>query len=478
MDNENLRKKSLSGVIWTFLDVFINKLSFFVVSIIIARILGPEVYGLIGMITIFITIGNSLVDSGMGISLIRNSKIDDKDLSSVFIGNIGIATLVYIIFYFLAPFISIFYDQNILKNVIRVYCLIFIISAFRVVQSALILREFQFKKNTLLTIPGVLLSSVLGIFLALRNYGIWSVIIMLLINQLVFTMLLWIFSNVRFSLKFSLPKFKKHFIFGYKLTLSGLLNTAFNNLNNVLIGRFYPIQQSAYYERAYSLNQYPSNVFTAIITKVSMPVFSRIQDDKELVVRNLKILMRYSLLFISFVMLCLILFSKEIIILTLGEDWLPAVAYLKIISIAMIFLPIHMFNMNILQVYGKSDYFLKAEIYKKIFQFICVILLFKFGILWMISSLVFLSIFEIFINAYFVSKVIKFSIISQIKNISKISIFISLNLLMIFGLKEFICCDLNMIITNFIFLILLILFYVLFIYFFEKNIIQTIKNLF
>lgn len=464
-----LLNKSFQGVLWTFLDVIINKIGVFVSTLIIARILGPEVYGLVGMITVFITIGNSLVDSGMSTSLIRTPNISSKDLSTVFIGALGISAVVYLVFFLFAPLIANFYKQPILENVVRVYCLVFIISAFRAVQSSMLIRELEFKKNTLLTLPAALLSSVIGIVLAKSGYGIWSVVYMFVLQQLILTILLWGYSNAKIDFSFSKEIFKKHFSFGYKLTLSGLLNTAFGNLNNVLIGRFYPVAQSGYYERAYSLNQYPATVFTAIISKVSMPVLSKIQEDKEKVEGVLKVLMRYAMLAISFIMIVMILFSREIILLILGVEWEPTVPYLQIISLGMIFLPIHMFNMNVLQVYGKSDLFLKAELIKKVFQFSCVFILYQFGILWMVSSLVFLSVFEIFVNSFFVGKVINLGVKQQVRNIWKLSLFLLIILSILYVLKFCFPLSGNPVITNILVVILLILSYFIYVFLFERR---------
>lgn len=426
----NLIDKSIKGVYWTLLDVLVNKIGFFIATLYIARLLGPKVFALIGMITVFITIGNSLVDSGMSVSLVRTPKITQQDISSVFLGNLSISIIVYLLFYLLAPYISDFYSQPILTDVVRIYCIIFIVSALRAVQSALLTRSLDFKKNTLITIPAVIVAILIGIIFAHKGFGIWSVIAMYLTQQTVITALLWTFSNTKINGKFSLDTLKTHLNFGYKLTISGLLNTACTNINNILIGRFYPIEQSGYYERAYSLNMYPSTVFTAIISKVSMPALSKIQDDKEKTTNTLSFLIKYSFIAMSFLMLMMFYFAHEIIALLLGDQWLPAVPHLRIISIASIFLPIHMFNVNTLQVYGRSDYFLKAELVKKAIQLLAIIILFKFGILWLISSLVILSTSELLVNSHFVGKIINFGFIHQLKTIrTPLMIFVSLLLI-------------------------------------------------
>lgn len=407
MSNLNFFGSSVNGVFWTFIDVIFNKLSFFIALIFIARILGPEVYGIIGMVTIFITIGNSLVDGGMSISLIRSPEINRYDISNVFICNLLLSIIVYIVFYISAPYISNFYNQEIIIQVIRVYCLIFIITAFRAIHSALLIRRLEFRKSMLISIPSSLIGILVGVFLAMNEYGIWSIVFMYLTQQFVLTVCLWFISKDRIVVLFNWDYLSKHFKFGYKLTLSGLLNTACNNLNNVIIGRMYPLSFSGFYERAYSLNQYPSTVLTAIISKVTLPIISRIQEDVIAVRSILKKIIRYTFFIMSFIMLNIIVFANDIVFFILGKDWLPSVPYLQLLSLGSLFLPIHMFNINILQAYGRSDLFLKAEFIKKIFQVISILFLMKLGVFWLVSSLVFLSIFELFINAHYVNIILK-----------------------------------------------------------------------
>lgn len=479
--SKSLIGKSLSGIVWTLLDVIVNKLLFFVVSIWIAKIIGPEQMGLIGMIAIFITIGNSLVDSGLSVSLIRTPEIEEKDKSTIFISNVAISIFIYLIFFLLAPLVAKFYQQPLLTSIIRIYTLIFVITAFRAVQVALNFRALNFRANTIFAIPGGIICCIVGIVLAYQGYGVWSVVYMYLVQQFIFTILLWINSKWKVNFVFSKESLKKHFNFGYKLTLSGVLNTTCNNINNILIGKFYPLSFSGFYERAYTLNQYPSTVFTAVISKVSLPILSKIQEDKEKVVGILQVLMRNVFLLMAFVMTLMIVFANELVYNVLGEEWIKIVPYLQIISLASVFTPLHMFNVNILQIYGRSDFFLKAEFYKKFFQIVCILVLFKFGIYWLVSSLIFLSIFELYINALYVGKIIPFGFLKQMKN----HFLYFLAFLLICGgafyIKDYFGNNTQFIDSQDIFVFLGIAFsYVLIVLFFEKNrllnLLKTIKR--
>ncbi|MDY3317570.1 lipopolysaccharide biosynthesis protein [Riemerella anatipestifer] len=468
--SKKLFSKSINGVIWTLLDVIFNKLFFFVVTILIARVVGPNVYGLMGMIAIFITLGSSIIDSGMSVSLIRTPEIDDIDKSTVFIVNIVMSICIYTLLYFVAPVISNFYKQPILITVLRVYGLIFIISAFRAVQVALNFRELNFRKNMLPMIPGVVISGLLGLFWAHNGYGIWSLVYMFLIQQTISTILLWISSDWKVSLNFSYRIFLKHFSFGYKLTVSGILNTTCNNVNNVLIGKFYPLVISGYYERAYSLNQYPSTVLTAVISRVSMPVLSKIQEDREKMVQILKLLMKFVFALMSVIMICMIVFADEFIYYILGKEWLVVVPYLQIISIASVFVPIHMFNVNVLQVYGKSNYFLRAEVIKKIFQLIIILILFNFGVYWLVSSLVFLSLFELYINAFYVNKILPFGFYEQFKvYYVYILLFVMVGSISFFVKENLFKSTIRIDFSDVVLFLSIILIYLAYILLFEKN---------
>nr|WP_315212134.1 lipopolysaccharide biosynthesis protein [uncultured Flavobacterium sp.] len=413
----NLLKSSISGVLWTAIDVLINKAFLFIATLYFARQLGPEIFGILSMISVFITIGNTLVDSGMSISLVRTPNISKLDISSVFFGNLLISIVVYFVFYFTSSLISEFYGYPEIKNIIRVYCLIFIVSALKAAKYAVCQRNLEFRKITIYTIPSAILSVIIGVLLLKYGYGIWSVIWMYISQQFILTIIFWLFSESKSDFSFSKIHFLKHFNFGYKLTISSILNTSFVNLNNIIIGKFFPISQSGFYERAYSLNQYPTTVLTAIISKVSLPVLSKLQEDKDKVGMIFLQLIKYSTYLVSLLMALMFIYASDIIILILGDKWSGAIVFLKILSVGSVILPVHVFNISIINVYGRSDYFLKVEIIKKIFQIICLIICFKFGLFWIASTLVFLSVFEFFINSYFINKIININTYQQLKEI-------------------------------------------------------------
>ncbi len=409
----SLKKQIFSGLIWTFIDTFFLRGISFLATIILARLLGPSDFGIIGMIAVFIAIGTSLVDSGLSASIIRAPNADTTDFSTVFYLNLGTSFLIYIILFFLAPFIADFYNQEILISLIRFYCITFIISAFSSVQLAILDKEMQFRKMMLCNIPGIVIGVVTGIVLGYFGYGVWSIVIMYLTTQFIQSIVLWVFTDWKPSLVFSIPKMKYHYGFGYKLMLSGLINTIFKNINNVLIGKFFSAQYLGFYERARTFNEYPVSALTGIIGKVSYPMFSKIQDDKDKISVVYKQLLQLTIFVITPIMFSVAAISKPLFLLVLGVKWLPAVPFFKILSIASIFYPIHAFNIDILKVFGRSDLFLKIEIINKIVFALSIIIGFQFGIYGLVWASVFSSLSTLVVNFYCSKGIISYNITLQ-----------------------------------------------------------------
>ena len=413
----SLRKQTLLGVLWTFTDTFVLRgLSFFA-SIVLARLLGPTEFGLIGMISIFIALGTSLVDSGLSASIIRTQNADDRDYSTVFYLNLMMSLLVYGIVFFTAPFIADFYGQDILVPIIRLYCISFVISAFSAIQTAMLNREMQFKKLMQCSVPGTIIGVIVGIALGYLGYGVWSIVWMYLSTQLIQALVLWAFSSWKPSLTFSKEKLRYHYGFGYKLMLSGLLDTAYKNVYNVVIGKFFSVQSLGYFERAKAFNTYPVTVLTSIISKVSYPLLSKIQDQKERIAKVYRQLIQVAFFVTAPLMLGAAALARPLFLLVLGEQWLPAVPFFQILCLSGMFYPIHAFNINVLKVYGRSDLFLKLEVIKKAVITVSILVAFQFGIYGLVWSSVFTSIVALLINTHYSSRMIQYTTWRQIQDI-------------------------------------------------------------
>lgn len=274
-----LRQKAISGLFWTFSQQFSVQIINFAVSIVLARLLLPAEFGLLGMIAIFMAIGQSLINSGLTSSLIRTKDADNEDFSTVFYFNLIGSILVYLILYIFAPYIGDFYDQPILTQLIRVYSITFIISSFSSVQDTILTKEMEFRKQMTIQIPSVIVSSITGITLAFLEFGVWSLIYMNLCQSTLNSIQLWIRSDWKPSLTFKKAKFRYHFNYGYKLTLSGILNTIFDHAYHIIIGKYFSASQLGFYTRANSLKQLPVQNISAALGKVTFPLFANIQDD-------------------------------------------------------------------------------------------------------------------------------------------------------------------------------------------------------
>ena len=416
----SLKKQTLSGVIWTFIDFFLIKgLSFFAM-IFLARWIGPTDFGLIGMIAVFIAIGKTLTDSGMSNSLIRTKSAEESDYSTVFFVNLSMSILAYFGIYFLSPLIADFFGYNILTKLIRIYCLVFFITAFSAVHLTILNKEMKFNQITKINFLPTIIGAALGLYLGYNGFGVWSIIWMSIVTEIIRCILLVMFSKWQPKFIFSRSKFKFHFNFGYKLMLSGLLDTVFKNIYNVLIGKYYAAQTLGFYERSKQFCEYPASTLTGVLGKVTYPMLSKVQDDVVRLENIYRKLIRISFFIIAPLMLGLAAIGKPLFLLFLGEDWLPAVIFFQIICLAKILYPVHAFNLNILKVYGRSDLFLRLEIIKKTIVTITVIIAFQFGVLGLVWSSVFTSFASLGVNMYYSSKLINYPIKEQLKDLSPI----------------------------------------------------------
>jgi O-antigen/teichoic acid export membrane protein len=410
----SLKLIAYRGVLWTFIDTFFSKGISIISSIILARLLTPEDFGIMGMIYVFTAVAGALIDSGLPSSLIRSKNVDYKDYNTIFFANIGLSVAIYFILYISAPYIANFYKKEILINVIRVYSILIVLGSFSAVQVAILTKKMEFKKLLILNIPGIIIGSIVGIILAHFKYNYWSIIIMQLITQIIFNIFLWNSTNWKPKFYFSKKLYKKHFNFGYKLALISILSAFFENIYNVIIGRYYSITTLGHFERARTFNNYPVGILSSILNKVSYPLLSTIQDDKVLILNAYKKIICLTFFFTFPIMSLLSVVSKPLMILVLGEKWGITAHFFKILCIAGILYPLNSFNMNLLKVYGKSDWLLKNEIIKKIIMGLLIIVSFPLGVFYMVWSIVLFSVIALWINAFYTHQLINYSLLKQL----------------------------------------------------------------
>jgi teichuronic acid exporter len=414
----NLKKKTVSGLIWSFIDNFSKLGLAFIIGIILARLLTPSEFGLIGMITIFIALSRSLTDSGFTQALIRKKDCTQADYSTVFYFNLLIGFVLYWILFFLAPAISRFFKEPQLTLIVKVIGLGIIVNAFSIIQRARLTKEINFKLQTKISVIASLVSGIIGITMAYQGYGVWSLVYQTLSGFFLTSFLLWIWNKWKPSFVFNRDSFNEMFSFGYKLLISGLIDTAYRNVYLLIIGKYFSAADLGFYTRADQFNNLPSSNITGVIQRVSYPMLSKIQDDPHKLKRAYQKVIKSTMLLSFTAMMIMAASAKPLILTLIGEKWLPSVIYLQLLCFVGMQYPLHAINLNMLTVQGRSDLFLKLEIIKKILAIPVIILGITLGIKIMIIGMIVISIISYFLNSYYPGKLIGYSSWQQLKDIS------------------------------------------------------------
>ena len=386
-------------------------------GLVLARLLTPSEYGIMAILTIFIAVSNSIVDSGFSNALIRKTDARRVDYNTVFLFNLLVSGLLYVVLFLAAPAISRFFKEPLLVEVMRVIGWVLVINALAIIPRTLFVKEVNFKTQTKVSLIASISSGVIGIGMALAGLGVWSLVGQQLSRQLLNTLFLWIYCTWRPAWEFSMQSFKELFGFGSKILLSGLLNTIFNEIYSLVIGRCYTSAQLGQYTRANQFNQIFSSNLTTVIQRVSYPVLSSIQDESERLREAYRKVIKSTMLISFACMLGLAAVARPLILILIGEKWLPAVGFLQIICFSGMFYPLHAINLNILQVKGRSDLFLRLEIIKKIIAVGPLVLGVLFSIEYMLWGSVCTSLIAYFLNSYYSADLIDYPTKEQIKDI-------------------------------------------------------------
>lgn len=414
---DNLKEKAIYGVGWSAIESIANSGLGFLIGIILARILSPSEFGIIGIITIFIAISNSIVDGGFSSALVR--KVDTKsiDYNTVFYLNLLLAILLYILLFSFSPVIGKFFNQPILIPITKVMGSILIINAFGLVQKTILVKQVDFKTQTKISLLASIVSGVIGIGMALGGFGVWSLVAQQLARQLLSTTFLWVYNSWFPILEFSKKSFQELFSFGSKLMISGIIDSVYKNLNYLVIGKFFTPFQLGQYTRAEQFNSIFSNNLTAILQRVSYPVLCAIQGDDLRLKISFQNIIKSTMLVTFVSMLGLVAIARPLILILIGPKWLTAVTYLQIICFSGLLYPLNALNLNILLVKGRSDLFLRLEILKKTIGVIPIGLGIYYGIETMLWGIVVVSFVAFFINSYYSSMMINYSTWAQIRDL-------------------------------------------------------------
>lgn len=417
MSEQTLKQATTKGLFWSSVERFSNQGVQFVFSIILARLLSPSDYGIIAMVTIFFAVAQSFVDSGFSNALVRKTDRVEEDLSTCFYFNIGVGIIAYIVLFLIAPLVANFYNQPILSPIIRITGLGVILNSLCVVQQALFTIKIDFKSQAKITLSATVISGIVGILLAYQGYGIWALVWQGVASSIVRMGLLWLMSKWRPRTGFSKSSFNYLFGYGSKLLASGLLDTIYNNIYPIVIGKFYNPAQLGNYSRALGWAQLPSANITSILQRVTFPVLSAIQDDSLRLQNSYRRLLKLSAFIVFPLMMGLAAMASPLIRVILTAKWDGCVLYLQILCFALMLYPIHAINLNLLQVKGRSDIFLRLEIIKKIIGVVILIITIPLGITAMCLGMVFSSIICLIVNTYYTSRFIDVGLLTQLKDL-------------------------------------------------------------
>ena len=416
MGSDNGNSKFVSNFLWRFLERCGAQGVTLIVSIVLARLLDPNVYGTVALVTVFTTIMQIFVDSGMGNALIQKKDADDLDFSSVFYFNMLMCSALYLIMFFAAPFIAAFYKMPELTAVVRVLSLILIVSGVKNVQQAYVSRHLMFKKFFFATLGGTVGAAVVGILMAYCGFGVWALVAQMLFNAVVDTVILWITVKWRPKKMFSLSRLKSLFSFGWKLLVSALIDTVYNNVRQLIIGKVYTKSDLAYYNNGKKYPEYLVNNINSAIDSVLLPTMSNEQNNPERVKSMTRRAIKTAIFIIMPLMIGFAVCARPIVSLILTDKWLPAVPFVQIFCISFAFYPIHTANLNAMKAMGRSDLFLILEIIKKAIGVVTIIIALKFGVMAMAYSMLVTSFISQVINAWPNKKLLNYSYLEQVKD--------------------------------------------------------------
>ena len=414
---DNLKNRVINGLLWSVVERFALQGTQFILGIFIARLLTPQDYGLIGMIAIFLSISQSFIDSGFSQALIQKKDTNEKDFSTVFYFNLLIAISIYLILYFLAKPISLFYENSQLIAIIQVIGFNLIFSAFSIVPIAKLSKNLDFKTLTKSSLISVMISGAIAIYLAYQGWGVWVLVIQTLLKSFINSILLYTLLKWKPLFLFSKKSFDSLFSFGSKLLATGLLNAVYNNIYLIVIGKIYNANQLGLYTRADQFQQFASENITTIIQRVTYSALCSIQDKQEELERYYKKLIRLSAFVIFPLLIGLGAVAEPFIILILTEKWSGAIPFLQMLVFVGVTYPVHAINLDILKVKGKTNLFLKLEIYKKIVITIVLLATFSFGIKVMIIGQIVSSFLLLYLNTYYTKTLINYTFFNQLKDL-------------------------------------------------------------
>lgn len=414
---EDLKKKTKKGIFWTFFNSIANNGLSFVVGVIMARLLSPSDYGITALPAVFIVVANVFITGGLDSAMIRKQELKDIDLSTAFLYSTFVGIFAYLLIFFGAPFIAKFYDEPILVPLVRVTALTFLWSPLATPQSIILNRNLDFKTLAKISVITKIVGAIIGISFAYLGYGLWALVIMSVVSSFLQFVQMWITVKWKPSFRWSKESFRYLWGFGNKLLASRLIDVVYNNIAPIFIGKFYSTAELGVYNRALGYAQLPAQQGTYVIQQVTFPVLSKMQDDQEVLARNYRKMLKTSAFVLFPVMTLLAALAKPVIVILVTEKWIESVFYLQLLCFSMMWWPIHSINLNLLQVKGRSDLFLKLEIWKKAIGFVVMAITLPLGLKYFVGSGIITAFIFVFINTYYTGKLINVGFLKQMKDL-------------------------------------------------------------
>ena len=418
-EQQSLKNKTIKGTAWSAIDNVTQMGVSFLVSIVLARLLSPDDYGLIGIINIFTVVCTAIINGGFSTALIRKKDITDEDYNTSFIVNLGLSLVLYALIFIASPLIAEFFEREELVSLTRVSSFTMIIGALAIVQQTRLTKRIDFKTQTKITLIASVVSGAVGIIMAFLGFGVWALVAQMLTVQGLKTILLWVYNHWIPSLRFNKKSFDELFGFGWKMMVSGILDSLWTQLYQVVVGKFYNAATLGQYTRAKQFSQMFSSNLTNVIQRVTYPVLSEIQDDQERMIAAYRHVIKTTMFITFTLMFALGAVSEPLLYCLIGEKWHEAATYLPLICLVGVFYPLHAINLNMLMVQGRSDLFLKLEIIKKIIGLAPLFIGAFVGIFPMLYTSIVSSIISYFLNSYFSGKLLGYTSWMQLQDISK-----------------------------------------------------------
>ena len=423
--NSSLANKTRKGFIWSSVEKFGTQGLQFVFSIILARLLSPEDYGLIAMPFIFLQIAQVFIDSGFSNAIIRKPDLNESDLSTAFYFNIGVGLLSYIVLFSTSPLIASFYATPELSSILKVTALTTLFTPLCSVQQAILTIKLDFRKQAIISMSSQLITGIVGILMAYSGYGVWSLVISQAVASLLRTVLLWCMSGWSPHTGWSNESFRYLWGFGSKLLGVGIIDCLYQNIYTLVIGKFYTKGELGFYTRAHGLAQLPTSLYNSVVKRVSFPVLSSVQNEEERFVQIFRKLYKTSALLMFPLMLTMAGMAKPLVVVLLSEKWIGIVEYFQILCFAMMWIPIDSLNLNLLTIKGRTDLFLKLEIVKKNLGAIILAITLFLGVKALCWGYALYCVLEVILDTRYSGKFYNYGFIKQIKEL-KVILFLSL----------------------------------------------------